>query len=214
MNLYLISGLGADERAFEKLQLPTHYHVRHINWISPLSNEKIQAYAKRLLQQIDTSKPFSLIGLSFGGMMAIEIAKIIQPSKTIILSSCSMAKQLPWHYKALGFIKVYNYLPIKLMKKKNKITYWFFGTKNEHEQKILGETIAETDSNYLKWALKMISTWRNKTIIPNLVHIHGDADRLFPIYFIEPTITIADGTHMMVRDKADEISMHIQSLLK
>lgn len=125
-----------------------------------------------------------------------------------------MAKQLPWNYKALGFIKVYNYLPIKLMKKKNKITYWFFGTKNKHEQKNLGETIAETDSNYLKWALKMISTWRNKTIIPNLVHIHSDADRLFPNYFIEPAITLADGTHMMARDKADEISIHIQSLLK
>lgn len=32
MNLYFISGLGADERVFQKLTLPEQYKIHHIKW--------------------------------------------------------------------------------------------------------------------------------------------------------------------------------------
>jgi hypothetical protein len=131
-----------------------------------------------------------------------------------LISSVANRSQLPWHYKFLGMLKVYRYLPLALMKKKSKITCWFFGTKDVEEQKILSEIIAETDSSYLKWALKMISTWNNKISFPNLVHIHGDADRLFPIQFVKPDIVIPKGSHLMVKENAKEISKCLLDIFK
>jgi pimeloyl-ACP methyl ester carboxylesterase len=212
MNIYFISGLGADHRAFDKLDLPAYCSKHYIQWLLPNNKETLQLYVKRLLSQIDLTKPFSLIGLSFGGMVAVELGKITNPEKIILISSVANRSQLPWHYKALGHIKFYSYLPLRLMKQKNKITYWFFGTKDKDEQKILGEIITETDSTYLKWALKMISTWKNKVSLPNLIHIHGDADRLFPIQFVKPHITVRKGSHLMVREQADEISKYLKEI--
>ncbi|WP_353717332.1 hypothetical protein [Dyadobacter sp. 676] len=67
MNVYFISGLGADERVFTKLKLDPRLNVKYIKWVRPLKKETLQHYAARLSKQIDTSQPFQLVGLSFGG---------------------------------------------------------------------------------------------------------------------------------------------------
>ena len=85
MNLnkvYIFSGLGADHRAFDTIDfgdLP----IEHITWIKPKNNESIQSYAKRISSKLTDEKPI-LIGLSFGGMLLMEIAKI-KPYQKIIL---------------------------------------------------------------------------------------------------------------------------------
>ena len=77
-HIYLLSGLGVDDRVFEKIVFP--YPHTFIKWMLPLVQETMQAYAKRLSEQITHANPI-LIGLSFGGMMSIEIAKIINGNK-------------------------------------------------------------------------------------------------------------------------------------
>ena len=67
--LYLLSGLGADKRVFDCLDL-SGFKLNHIVWIDPLDNETIEDYAQRLLLQIPASRP-TLMGVSFGGIMAI-----------------------------------------------------------------------------------------------------------------------------------------------
>ena len=58
VNLYFISGLGVDERAFQKLKLSPNFTVHYLRWIKPLKNETITSYAKRLAIEIDQSRPF------------------------------------------------------------------------------------------------------------------------------------------------------------
>lgn len=77
--IYILSGLGADERVFKKLDLVPLEPV-YLKWIPPHKNESVESYASRLLSQITEKNPV-LIGLSFGGMMAIEIAKQIETKK-------------------------------------------------------------------------------------------------------------------------------------
>lgn len=68
-NLYIFSGLGADKRVFNYLDF-SKYNTTFIDWINPFENESIEDYAKRLTSQITSEKPI-LIGLSFGGIMAV-----------------------------------------------------------------------------------------------------------------------------------------------
>ncbi|WMJ74339.1 hypothetical protein RCC89_14360 [Cytophagaceae bacterium ABcell3] len=44
--LYLFSGLGADKRAFQQLDLSA-YDTTFIEWVPPEKNETIEAYAKK-----------------------------------------------------------------------------------------------------------------------------------------------------------------------
>lgn len=73
--IYIFSGLGVDERVFRYLDF-SGMDVRFIHWIRPLPDESIKLYAQRLRQQIVTDKPI-LIGLSFGGIIAVEVGRLI-----------------------------------------------------------------------------------------------------------------------------------------
>lgn len=78
MIIYAFSGLGADERVFTFLNLP--YKIKTVNWISPQVNESIELYSKRISTKIDTTTPFALLGVSFGGLVVAEINKILHLS--------------------------------------------------------------------------------------------------------------------------------------
>ena len=100
--VYFISGLGADWRMFQFLKLPDHIAQYQVKWLEPLSfDEPLENYAKRLVPQIDDPTPI-LVGFSFGGLVAIELAKIIKPLRTIVISSLATRYALPWYYKLAG----------------------------------------------------------------------------------------------------------------
>ena len=206
MTIYFISGLGADKRVFKKLALPAHFEIKHIEWIPNIKNESLADYTKRLLAQMDTSKPFSLVGLSFGGIVATELSKITKPKQIIIISSVSTSRQLPWYFKLHKILNMINILPAKFLKSPNIFLYWIFGTKNEEQKELLKQIIYDTDVVFLKWSISKIVRWDNKHKVENLYHIHGTADKIFPIRFIKPDSTIISGGHFMVYDKHEEIS--------
>ncbi|WP_221394889.1 hypothetical protein [Dyadobacter sp. NIV53] len=89
--IYIFSGLGADERVFQRLDFSESSAI-FIKWIIPLNNETIEHYATRLLDQIHTTQPV-LIGLSFGGIMAVEVAKQIDTEKIILIASAKIKKK-------------------------------------------------------------------------------------------------------------------------
>lgn len=83
MKAYFISGMGADKRVFTHIQLPEGFEAVFLDWLAPNREETLPSYAMRLADHIDTTEPFVLIGLSFGGMLATEIAKQYPPAATV-----------------------------------------------------------------------------------------------------------------------------------
>ncbi len=70
--------MGVNESLYRNLKL-NDCAIFHIKWLTPFKNETLPDYAMRLSKQIDTTQPFALIGVSFGGMVCIEIAKKLNP---------------------------------------------------------------------------------------------------------------------------------------
>src|SRR6478735_6112289 len=81
--VYFISGLAADERLFHNLQLPENIKIKYLPWLEPEKAESMNSYCRRLAAPIDTNSGFVLVGLSFGGMAAIEMNKFLRPRKTV-----------------------------------------------------------------------------------------------------------------------------------
>ncbi|HEY6953910.1 MAG TPA: alpha/beta hydrolase, partial [Flavisolibacter sp.] len=84
-NIYCISGLGADEKAFERLEV-RGCALQHINTLPPIENESLSAYAARMFEQVKEENPI-ILGISFGGMIAIEMAKQSAIQKLILVST-------------------------------------------------------------------------------------------------------------------------------
>ena len=107
MNVYFISGLGADRQAFEKIHLPGQYAIRHLDWIKHKKRESLSDYAKRLAASIDTTKPFALVGLSMGGMIATAMTQFLSPCKTILISSLGCTREFPPLFKTARLLQVH-----------------------------------------------------------------------------------------------------------
>lgn len=93
MKVYAISGLGADARVFQFLKLPIE--IITIDWLSPKRNESLSEYAARLIPQINIKQEFILLGVSFGGLIALELSKLLKPKATILISSFDDPAILP-----------------------------------------------------------------------------------------------------------------------
>ncbi len=209
MTVYFISGLGADKRAFKRLMLPLHWTVRYIDWIDNTADESLLHYCQRLSSQVDTSQSYALVGLSFGGVVAVEMSKFLQPQKTVIISSIATKDGLPKGFLGellIKKLKLHRRIPSSFYKKVSPLTYWLFGVKNKDEKGLLKEIIHDTQPEFAKWAMGKIMEWDNTVKPANLVHIHGTSDRIFPVKYANPDIKIKEGGHFMIYNKATEIS--------
>ena len=210
-HIYIFSGLGADERVFQKLDF-TGLTITFIHWTIPQENETIEDYATRLLSQIKTTKP-TLVGLSFGGIMAVEVAKQIDTEKVILIASAKTKTEIPFYYRLAGQLKIHRLLPTKLLKKSNFISNWFFGVSSSFDKELLKTILKETNTTFLTWAIDKILGWTNQTELKNLKHIHGTADRILPIRFINCDFKVNNGGHFMTLNKAIELTKLIRELV-
>ena len=209
--IYCISGLGADENIFNNLELSGH-DLRHIPWLKPNKKETIVEYAYRMRQQIRDS-PAILLGVSFGGMMGIEIAKQIQVEKLIIVSSIKNGKELPAWMRLAGQLQLNKFLPTRSYKFTRKIDNDRIGVSNEEEAMMVQAYRNTSDPVYLTWAINEVLNWKNDWHPTNLIHIHGDKDKIFPIKKVDVNHVIKDGTHLMIYNRGKEISKIIEQLL-
>jgi pimeloyl-ACP methyl ester carboxylesterase len=211
-NVYLFSGLGADSSIFMNLELPGCHKI-YINWIPALPNESIKQYAGRIKSQITVENP-DIIGLSFGGIVAVEVSKQIKVDKMVLISSVRTTRELnrvQFFFMKLG---LYRIIPGSLIRRTNFLTYKYFGARSPKDKKTLTELLEHTDVSFFRWALKSIAYWDNKVAPERTIQIHGTADRVITSRLVHPDYRIKGGGHLMVFNKADTISKIITNYLR
>jgi len=209
--IYCISGLGADERAFSKLQIEG-YALKLIPWLMPEANEAIAHYAARMRAGITEQNPV-LMGLSFGGMLCTEIAKQISVDKIIIISSIKSSKELPFWMRAVAKLKLNKIVPLRSTRLTQPIQNKMLGVQTDEERTLVAGFRRAVDLPYTNWAVNQALNWKNDWQHPQTYHIHGDKDNMFPIKNIKPDHTIKNGGHFMIMNRATEVSACINSIL-
>ena len=205
--IYILSGLGADKRVFRNIDFGNN-DIVHIDWILPFKKEKLKDYCKRISLQITSENPI-LIGLSFGGIIALEISRLIKVKRVILISSAKTKYEIPFYYRFAGKLYLHKLLPSKLMRKSNKLTNWLFSVETREEKDLLNSILNETEPIFLKWAIDKIVSWENAENHSNISHIHGTSDKILPYKYVQNITLVINGGHFMVLNKADEISLYI-----
>ena len=211
--VYFISGLGADARVFENITLPAGFEIRHVHWIEPEIKETLSHYTNRIAEQIDTSQPFILIGMSLGGMIAIELNKIIHPIKTIIISTASSPKGYSGLFHFIRFFQLHKLVPVFLLRIPSSPAYWIFGLQNKKERLLLKSFMKNVTNSYLNWSIDKVINWTNDFKPEKLIHIHGTKDRIFPIKRTEADIKVKNGGHFMVHNRENELNSILADIL-
>ena len=213
MTIYCISGLGADYKAFDRIEWDAKHHIVHIPWLEPYDKENLQQYARRMASAINTQEPFALVGLSFGGIVAIEMLAFLNPNKIVLISSISHSAQLPWYFRLIGKTNLYKTHLFLSLKNNTHIINALFGQKETPLGKYLKNRFAHISDRYLSWSMEQILRWQQNEKPNEVFQIHGTKDIVFPISRIKADYVIDGGSHFMIYTHAKQVSKHLQQIL-
>ena len=210
MKIYCISGLGADERAFQNLKAPGH-EFKFIHYLSPQPDEELPHYAERLKLQIDIKVPFALLGVSFGGVVAIELSRIVPAKAVFLISSIPHSLFVPRKLRWASWMGLPKWFSRKLPAKFDFVLNYAFGAEQEQGRKLLKQIVLDTDPQFLKWALSALNQWYylEKS---NCIRIHGTRDHLIPLKG-KVHYPIQGGGHWIIYEQGEQISSIIANHL-
>ena len=210
-HIYCISGFGADERVFAKLNFGEN-EVHFIPWKIPEKSETLESYAHRMIEDIHHPNPV-LLGLSFGGMMSIEMAKIISVEKIIMISSIKTFHEKPLYMRLAAKTHLNKMIPLRPYSFLERIENYNLGVHNEEEKKLVREYRQHINLQYNQWAIGEILNWKNEWSPKNLVHLHGGSDHIFPVKNIKADFIIPGGGHLMLMNKAEEVNEILKGII-
>jgi pimeloyl-ACP methyl ester carboxylesterase len=209
--IYCISGLGTDEKIFCNLRI-NNFKLVHIPWISPSKDDTIQSYAMRLAESIKEDNAI-LLGVSFGGMLGIEIARCRSLQKLILVSSIKSSREMPRWMKVAGKLRLNQILPTRSFTFIERIDNKRLGITTPEEIELARSYRQTADKWYLEWGIHEILNWKNNWIPDNIIHIHGEHDKIFPIGKIKATHIVKGATHMMIYNRAEDVSNYLNEIL-
>jgi pimeloyl-ACP methyl ester carboxylesterase len=199
--VYFMPGLAASSSIFERIALPVDvFEMFLLEWELPLNNETLSEYAERISKKVTHKNPV-LIGVSFGGILVQEMAKFLEVRKVIIISSVKSILEFPTTFKVAKTTKAYKLTPTSLVLNIENLAKFSFGDKVKKRLELYKKFLSIRDKKYLDWAIEKIILWDRTEIDKNVIHIHGDADEVFPIKNIEKCIVVKGGTHIMILSK-------------
>lgn len=212
--VYFLPGLAANSSIFKHIQLDTNIFEMHfLEWMIPFDDESISEYAIRFCKNINHENAI-LVGVSFGGIIAQEMNLVYDFKKIIIISSVKARHELPLHLQLAGKTKVYKLLPTSLFAQNiDLLSKYAFGKPIVKRLDLYKQYLSITDKRYLDWAIKQVVSWNQETSDPNLVHIHGDQDIIFPIENMKNCIIVEGGTHIMILNRYKWLNENLPKLM-
>ena len=214
IHVYFMPGMAASPAIFERIQLPSDIFESHfLEWSIPEKQETLKDYARRIAKNI-THENAILIGVSFGGVLVQEMKEFVNPRKVIIISSIKSNSELPRRMKIARTTKAYKLLPTQFLENLDNLTKFTFGSSIVKQRlKLYEKFLSVRDKNYLDWAIEQIINWDRMEADPEVIHIHGDNDEVFPIKHVKNCIVVKGGTHIMILTKYRWLSDNLPKIM-
>jgi pimeloyl-ACP methyl ester carboxylesterase len=210
--LILLPGLGADSRLFEP-QRKAFPELVVPPWIPPRKHETLPDYAVRMAESIVPlpNVPLILGGVSFGGMMAYEMARHLRPDAVVQIASCRTRR-------ALGNLgRTGRWLLPMLPVQTWNLAKWmspavrFYSRLQPVDREMLVTMFKEMDSGFMHWVLEAILNWDPRPLEGvRVFQIHGGRDPLISVRHVQADQIIPQGGHMINFSHAEEVNSFIR----
>ncbi len=198
--IYFIPGLGADHRVFKRLK-DHGLEFEVLEFIPAVPGEDLRQYALRMAEGIDHSQPYILGGMSLGGIISVEIAKVHDPSLLLMISSVPTSREFPFYLQTFRYLPVHRILPAKFIKALAPKSR----PKDPEVRELLKGQRQDADPAFVKWAVDAVVNWRNREVPEKLIRLHGTRDLLFPGVLCGPRTKVPKGTHTMILSQAEVV---------
>lgn len=213
-HVYLMPGMAANPSIFENIALAEgQYTVHYLEWQVPVAGESIQDYALRMTTFVKHEN-IVLLGVSFGGLIVQEMAKHVKVRKLFVVSSVTSKSELPRRMKLSRKLKLYKVLPTRLIEDIDVLAKYAFGESIKNRVALYQKYLSIHDRYYLSWAIEQMVCWDQEEPLEGTIHIHGDADKVFPSKYLRAPILLKGGTHIMIITRAKWFNENLPKLIE
>ncbi|MEZ6089602.1 MAG: alpha/beta hydrolase [Pirellulaceae bacterium] len=210
--LVFFSGLAADasvfapqKQKFPQLVVPT--------WPIPSANDSLDSYCDRLATDLGPVKDAIIGGASFGGIIALHVAKRLQPKAVLLIGSVRSPSELSRVARVARPLKpLIRFIPVGLLQRCCGLLETRWARRRFPHLSEVARQFRNSDPVVFRWSLARILDW---SITPHLncpvLQIHGDRDFVLPSRYTRPDVVIAGGGHVISLTHPSEVNDFIES---
>ena len=213
VHVYFMPGLAASSTIFERIHLPEdQFEIHLLEWFIPSEKQSLKEYAKKMAEQV-TYDNSVLVGVSFGGILVQEMKQFLHLRKVIIISSVKSNKEFPRRLKMAKATKAYKLIPMSLFENIENLTKYAFGDFVKQRVKLYEKFLSVRDKTYLNWAVEQVVLWDRTEADPEIIHIQGIEDEVFPIKNMRNFIPVKSGTHIMILNRYKWLNENLPKII-
>lgn len=209
--IILLPGLGLDERLYasQKIEFP---QIQVPTWLKPRYFETLPAYAERMAEAVNPNGPCYLGGMSFGGMVALEMSRHLDCRGCFLISSIRTREELPYWAR---FLAPWAWiLPPRsdlIGVAAGTALTWTVARFLPRRWQQFCVHLSKTRAPILPWACRAVIRWNPSDPFPCPIHqIHGDHDPIMPIRNTRPDEIVTRGGHLLPLTHPFMISHYIR----
>ena len=213
-SIILFSAMGGSGRLYDSIRPHVHNLITP-DWIMGEPGETMAQYAARFARQLDPGVPCIVGGMSFGGMVAYEMASHLPCTACVLISAVRGPHQLPLYVRFLANIG--RFLPIwcfSLSVLIARCLSYTVGWLLPFDRREFLRDYAHSHPAFLRWAIRALLQWK-PTVPPAQVAIHQIHGTFDPIIFSSQTQSdtlVPRAQHFLPLSHPELISTYLNAI--
>jgi pimeloyl-ACP methyl ester carboxylesterase len=208
-------GMGVDGRLFD-VQRSDLGAIESPDWIEPKPDESLASYGERMAERLSLAGPFVLGGMSFGGMLAQEVARHCRPAGLVLLSTCRTHSAIPAYGRLIERLAraVSNRLLSQSVRVSSRIVEMFHPGLSPEHGRLVATMFRDTSPDFLRWAAGALLQWEAEPLDLPVYQLHGEQDSVIPLARVGDVKVIRGAGHLVSLTHADEVNRFIREALR
>ncbi len=213
--LVLFSGMGADARMYARLaRLIPDLVVAP--WLRPPVAPSLEAYARDYLERGVVSSGDCIGGSSFGGMLALEIARHAPMRGVALLGSCRDVHAIPAYVRALApLARMLPNRAFRLPDAAIPLLWLKMGLRHRAERTCFATMLRSMPPQFIRWCCHAALVWPgvSEPGCP-VLHLHGSDDHIMPPGRVHPDQVLAGAGHVVAMTHAPQVAAAMVTWLR
>ena len=208
--MILLPGLNGDERVFEP-QAEMFDSARVASWIKPLTGESMREYARRLAHRIDPGQECIVVGVSFGGIVAMELSRHVKALACVVIASTRDVKGLPRAVRMMRPMAAA--MPVAILGHAVRGGWTSAATTLPRVKRRVRRMSCE-QLKFRQWAITALLRWKPAAESPcPVIQIHGDRDATFPAGRRDAEFVVHGAGHLLTLTHAAQVNAHLAEVM-
>lgn len=197
MKIYFFPGLGADASLAPYHLLPGH-EIHWVEWPERFGSSWDE-FIRELRKENDFAPGAAYAGISFGGLVALRLAREVKPDRIILIGSLSSYQAVSGLFRLLSpFIGIIPSACFRMQWVPDLLIRYFFGIGKEDDLALFHRMADPLPGWKAKRLVRMaLSGGESKPAGVPILNIHGTDDRIIPIAKRSIDIEVPGGGHFI-----------------